>query len=200
MIYNTQPQKETAILIGVVLKNQDEKKIKEYLEELEFLMYTAGGETKNWFIQKLEKPNPKTYIGAGKLAEIKHYVESNKIDIAVFDDELSPAQLRNVEKELECKVLDRTNIILDIFAKRARTSYARTQVELAQYQYLLPRLTRMWLHLSKQRGGIGLKGPGEKEIETDRRIIKDRIALLKNKLLLIDKQKATQRSNRKDMV
>jgi GTP-binding protein HflX len=197
---DTTPVQEYAIIIGVILKNKTEIIFEEYLDELEFLIETAGGITKKRFTQKLEKPDTKTYIGSGKLNEIKEYIKTEKIDIAVFDDELSPAQLRNIELELECKILDRTNLILDIFAKRARTSHAITQVELAQYQYLLPRLTGMWTHLSKQRGGIGMKGPGEKEIETDRRVIRDRIALLKEKLIDIDKQKATQRGNRGKMV
>jgi len=197
---DTSPVKETALLIAVILKGTDEALVNEHLSELEFLMDTAGGLTLKRFTQKLDTPDSRTYVGKGKLAEIKEYIKSQKIDIAVFDDELSPAQFRNIERELECKVLDRTNLILDIFAKRARTSHARTQVELAQYQYLLPRLTGMWTHLSKQRGGIGLKGPGEKEIETDRRVIRDRISLLKEKLVEIDKQKATQRGNRGNMV
>lgn len=197
---DTSPVQENTVIIGIILKNKAENIFEEYHDELEFLIDTAGGITKKRFTQKLDKPDSKTYVGSGKLLEIKEYIESEKIDIAVFDDELSPAQQRNLERELKCKILDRTTLILDIFAKRARTSHARTQVELAQYQYLLPRLTGMWTHLSKQRGGIGMKGPGEKEIETDRRVIRDRISLLKEKLVDIDKQKATQRSNRGNMV
>ncbi len=196
----TTPDKEKAVLIGVILKGQDENVVSEYLDELELLVDTAGGKTKRRFIQKIDKPDARTYIGKGKTEEIKTYIKSENIDIVIFDDELNPAQFRNLEKELECRVIDRTNLILDIFAQRARTSYARTQVELAQYQYLLPRLAGMWTHLSKQKGGIGLKGPGEKEIETDRRVIRNRIALLKEKLVEIDKQKITQRGNRGNLV
>lgn len=191
---------EKAVLIGLITPNQNEEKSKEYLDELEFLIITAGGEPDKRFIQKLDFPNPKTFLGTGKLEEVKKYIKEKEIGTAIFDDELSPAQLRNIEKELECKVLDRTNLILDIFAQRATTSYAVTQVELAQYQYLLPRLTGMWTHLERQKGGIGLRGPGETEIETDRRIIRDKIALLKLKLKEIDKQMAVQRKNRGKMV
>lgn len=191
---------EKVILIGVISQNQDEKKVIEYLDELDFLVDTAGGECITRFTQKMEYPNPRTYVGTGKLVEIKDFVLAEEIDIAVFDDELSPSQIRNIEKELNCKVLDRTNLILDIFAKRAQTAHAKVQVELAQYQYLLPRLTGMWTHLSKQKGGIGMKGPGETEIETDRRIIREKIAKLKEKLILIDKQMITQRQNRGKMV
>ena len=191
---------EKAVLIAVVSQQQNEEKTKEYLDELEFLTTTAGGVAVKRFTQKLEKPHPKTFIGTGKLEEVQRYVESNNIGTAIFDDELSPAQLRNIEKVLDCKILDRTNLILDIFAQRAQTSYARTQVELAQCQYLLPRLTRLWTHLSRQKGGIGMRGPGETEIETDRRIVRDKISLLKKKLLTIDKQMAIQRKNRGKMV
>jgi len=191
---------EDVVLVGVITQEQDEEKSKEYLDELEFLTYTAGGEVKKRFTQKLEFPNPKTFIGAGKLDEVRDYIEQNEISTVIFDDELNPAQLRNIEKHLDCKVLDRTNLILDIFAQRAQTSYARTQVELAQCQYLLPRLTRMWTHLERQKGGIGLRGPGETEIETDRRIIRDKIALLKEKLKKIDRQMSVQRKNRGKLV
>ena len=172
----------------------------EYLDELEFLTLTAGGVAVKRFTQKLEKPHPKTFIGAGKLEDVKAYIESHNIGTAIFDDELSPAQIRNIEKVLDCKILDRTNLILDIFAQRAQTSSAKTQVELAQCEYLLPRLTRLWTHLDKQKGGIGMRGPGETEIETDRRIIRDKINLLKKKLSTIDKQMAVQRKNRGKMV
>ena len=191
---------EKAVLIGVISQLQDEEKSTEYLDELEFLTFTAGGESVKRFTQKLDVPNPKTFIGTGKLDEVRDYISSHGIQTAIFDDELNPAQLRNIEKILDCKVLDRTNLILDIFAQRAQTSYARTQVELAQCQYLLPRLTRMWTHLDKQKGGIGMRGPGETEIETDRRIIRDKISLLKKKLVTIDKQMAQQRKNRGKMV
>ena len=191
---------EDVVLIGIITSQQDEEKSKEYLDELEFLTYTAGGKAVKRFTQKLDFPNPKTFVGSGKLGEIKEYVDSNNIETVIFDDELNPSQLRNIEKILDCKVLDRTNLILDIFAQRAQTSYARTQVELAQCQYLLPRLTRMWTHLERQKGGIGLRGPGETEIETDRRIIRDKITLLKKKLKTIDKQMAVQRKNRGKMV
>ncbi|CAG0907045.1 unnamed protein product [Cyprideis torosa] len=191
---------EKVVLVGVITKEQDEEKSREYLDELEFLTYTAGGEVEKRFTQKLEYPNPKTFIGSGKLEEVKEFIRDHKIDTVIFDDELNPAQLRNIEKFLDCKVLDRTNLILDIFAQRAQTSYARTQVELAQCQYLLPRLTRMWTHLERQKGGIGLRGPGETEIETDRRIIRDKITLLKKKLAKIDRQMSVQRKNRGKMV
>ena len=190
---------EKVVLIGLITSKQDEIRIKDYLEELEFLVETAGGKTINKFVQRLSRPDMKTYVGSGKLLEIKEYIQAMEIDIAIFDDELGPSQLRNIEKVLECKILDRSNLILDIFAKRARSAYARTQVELAQYQYLLPRLSKMWTHLSKQKGGIGQKGPGETEIETDRRIVRDKITLLKEKLKIIDKQKLTQRKSREDM-
>ena len=187
---------EKAILIGIVTSKQDAERVKEYLDELAFLVDTAGAIPVKRFTQRMEMPDSKTYVGAGKLGEIKSYIKENEIEVAVFDDELSPSQIRNIENELECKILDRNNLILYIFAKRAKTAYAKTQVELAQYEYLLPRLTRMWTHLTKQRGGIGMRGPGEKEIETDRRVIRDRISLLKEKLKLIDKQMMTQRGNR----
>ncbi|GMT45569.1 MAG: GTPase HflX [bacterium] len=187
---------ERAALIGLVTPAQNKKKVEEYLNELDFLVETAGGVVVKRFVQKLNYPNPQTYVGSGKLEEIFQYVKAEDIDLVVFDDELGPSQLRNLEKVLECKILDRTNLILDIFARRAQTAHAKVQVELAQYQYLLPRLTRMWTHLERQRGGIGLRGPGESEIETDRRIIRDKISLLKKRLLEIDKQKATQRKNR----
>ena len=199
MIETTSKQ-ETAVLIGLIYQNQDIEQVNEYLDELAFLVDTAGGIAVKRFIQRLERPDSRTFVGSGKLAEIKEYIEAESINIAVFDDELTPSQIRNIEKELQCKILDRTNLILDIFARRARTSHAKTQVELAQYQYLLPRLTRMWTHLTRQRGGMGMRGPGEKEIETDRRIIRDKITLLKEKLKDIDKQMTTQRKNREDMV
>jgi len=191
---------EKAVLIGLITSKQDENKVHDYLDELEFLLETAGAIPDKRFVQKLPKPEPRTFVGAGKLQEIAEYVKAAGIDIVVFDDELSTSQTRNIEKELGCRVLDRPLLILDIFAKRARTTTARTQVELAQYQYLLPRLTHMWTHLEKQRGGIGMRGPGEKEIETDRRIIRDKIILLKEKLKDIDKQKVTQRKNRDELI
>jgi len=200
MIEKRNSKLENVVLIGVITSQQDEEKSQEYLDELEFLAFTAGGTVKKRFTQKLDYPNPKTFIGTGKLDEVKQYIDDNGIETVIFDDELSPGQLRNIEKILEEKVLDRTNLILDIFAQRAQTSYARTQVELAQYQYLLPRLTGMWTHLERQRGGIGMRGPGETEIETDRRIIRDKISLLKKKLITIDKQMAVQRKNRGKMV
>ncbi len=195
LIENNKTQ-EKAILIGVITPEQKERMVAEYLDELDFLADTAGAIVKHRFTQKLDMPNPRTFVGSGKLIEIANYVEEHEIDLVIFDDELSPTQMRNIEKELSCRILDRTNLILDIFAKRARTAHAKTQVELAQYQYLLPRLTRMWTHLERQRGGIGMRGPGETEIETDRRIIRDKITKLKNDLAKIDKQKATQRKNR----
>ncbi|MBD3863310.1 GTPase HflX [Olleya marilimosa] len=191
---------EKAVLIGVVTKEQNEEKSKEYLDELEFLTFTAGGEVKKRFTQKMEMPNPKTYIGTGKMEEVRLYIEENNITTAIFDDELSSSQERNISKILNVKVLDRTNLILDIFAQRAQTSYARTQVELAQCEYLLPRLRGMWTHLERQKGGIGMRGPGETEIETDRRIVRDRISLLKDKIKTIDKQMSVQRGNRGQMV
>lgn len=191
---------EKAILVGIITQNQSEAKLYEYLDELEFLTQTAGGEVVKRFTQKMDKPNPKTFVGTGKLEEIELFVKEHKIDTVIFDDELTPAQQKNLSRQLDSKVLDRTNLILDIFAQRAQTSYARTQVELAQFQYLLPRLTGMWTHLERQRGGIGMRGPGETEIETDRRIVRDRIALLKDKIKTIDRQMAVQRSNRGAMV
>jgi len=192
--------KERAILIGLITLKQNKEKAALYLEELSFLVKTAGGIPVRHFLQKLDMPDSRTYVGSGKIAEISTFISENNINLAIFDDELSPSQIRNIEAALKCRVIDRNNLILDIFAYRARSSYARTQVELAQYQYMLPRLTGMWTHLEKQQGGIGLKGPGEKEIETDRRVIKDRITLLKEKLKKIDKQKITQRKNRKGMI
>jgi len=200
MIETREAISEKAVLIGIITQLQDEKKSKEYLDELEFLTMTAGGVPVQRFVQKMTNPNPKTFLGSGKLEEVKEYIKANDIGTAIFDDELSPAQLRNIERFLDCKILDRTNLILDIFASRAQTSSAKAQVELAQYQYLLPRLTRMWTHLDKQKGGIGMRGPGETEIETDRRIIRDKISLLKKKLATIDKQMSVQRKNRGKMV
>ena len=198
--YLTKSQKEKAVLIGVINKDQSEEVILEYLDELAFLTETAGALAVKEYIQTIENPNPKTFIGKGKLDEIKKFVESNEIDIVIFDDELTASQVRNIEREINCRVLDRTNLILDIFAKRAKTAHAKTQVELAQYQYLLLRLTRMWTHLERQKGGIGLRGPGEREIETDRRIIRERISRLKEQLAKIDKQMTVQRKNRGKMV
>lgn len=191
---------EKVVLVGIINQQQTEEKSKEYLDELEFLTYTAGGEVLKRFTQKLDVPNPKTFIGTGKMEEVQLFVEENGVGTVVFDDELTPAQQKNIEHILKVKILDRTGLILDIFAQRAQTSYSRTQVELAQYEYLLPRLTGLWTHLERQRGGIGMRGPGETEIETDRRIVRDRIALLKKKLSAIDKQMATQRSNRGALV
>jgi len=191
---------ERAVLVGVKNIEQDEREVQEYLDELAFLTKTAGATPVDRFTQQLNTPNPKTFIGSGKLAEIKDYLKEYKIDTVIFDEELTPSQIRNVEKYLRCKIMDRTNLILDIFAKRAKTAHAKTQVELAQYEYLLPRLTGMWTHLERQRGGIGTRGPGEREIETDRRIVRDKITRLKNQLAKIDKQKATQRKNRGKMV
>ena len=191
---------ERTVIVGIVTQNQNEEKLTEYLDELEFLTFTAGGEVIKRFSQKLERPNPKTFLGTGKMDEISVYIKEKNISTVIFDDELSPSQQKNISKILDCKVLDRTNLILDIFAQRAETSYARTQVELAQCQYLLPRLSGMWTHLERQKGGIGLRGPGETEIETDRRIVRDRIALLKEKIKTIDKQMSVQRGNRGAMV
>ncbi len=191
---------ETAVLVGLITQDQNEDQAKEYLDELEFLADTAGAQVKKHFLQRLDIANSATFVGTGKLQEIAEYVKANEIGSVIFDDDLSPTQLRNLEKALEVKVLDRTFLILDIFAKRAQTAHAKTQVELAQYQYLLPRLTRMWTHLERQRGGIGMRGPGESQIETDRRIILDKIARLKEQLIKIDKQKATQRKNRGKLV
>ncbi len=202
MLYDTpDPNKrETTVIVGIITPQQNERKVEEYLDELEFLVDTAGGVVKKRYRQRLPYADPKTFVGSGRLAEIAAYIKDNEISMAVFDDELSASQFRNIEKALNCKILDRNNLILDIFAKRARTAHARTQVELAQYQYLLPRLTRLWTHLEKQRGGIGMRGPGEKEIETDRRIIRDRISFLKDKLKDIDKINVTQRKNRGQLI
>ena len=191
---------EKTAIVGIVTQNQSEEKLKEYLDELEFLTFTAGGQVVKRFSQKMERPNPKTFVGTGKIEEINLFVKENSISTLIFDDELSPSQQKNISKIIDCKILDRTHLILDIFAQRAETSYARTQVELAQCQYLLPRLSGMWTHLERQKGGIGMRGPGETEIETDRRIVRDRIALLKEKIKAIDKQMGTQRSNRGAMV
>lgn len=191
---------EKTVLVGIINQQQDEEKSKEYLDELAFLALTAGGEVVKRFTQKINLPNPKTFIGSGKLTEVEEYVKAQKVTTVIFDDELTPAQQNNIEKFLRCKILDRTGLILDIFAQRAQTSYARTQVELAQYQYLLPRLKGLWTHLERQKGGIGMRGPGETEIETDRRIVRDKITLLKKKLAVIDKQMATQRGNRGALV
>ena len=191
---------EKTVLIGVINREQGADKVNEYLDELEFLTYTAGGEVCKRFVQRVDIPNPKTLIGSGKMQEVQAYVDEHDIGSVIFDDELTPAQQRNIEKQLRCKIIDRTSLILDIFAQRAQTSYARTQVELAQYEYLLPRLTGLWTHLERQKGGIGMRGPGETEIETDRRIVRDRITLLKKKLLKIDRQMETQRGNRGALV
>jgi GTP-binding protein HflX len=191
---------ENTVLIGVVTRDQDRDKSAEYLDELEFLTTTAGGIVVKRFTQNLDKPNPKTFLGTGKIKEVLDFIEAEKIQTVIFDDELSPAQERNISKIFNCKILDRTNLILDIFAQRATTSYARTQVELAQCQYLLPRLKGMWTHLERQKGGIGMRGPGETEIETDRRIVRDKISLLRNKIKAIDKQMHTQRGNRGKMI
>jgi GTP-binding protein HflX len=191
---------EKAILVGVITQQQNEEKLNEYMDELEFLAYTAGATISKRFHQKMQKPNPKTFVGKGKMEEIAAYVQSHDIGTIIFDDELSPSQQKNIEKILEAKIIDRTYLILDIFAQRAQTSYARTQVELAQYEYLLPRLVGLWTHLERQKGGIGMRGPGETEIETDRRIVRDRINLLRKKLLTIDKQMSTQRGNRGALV
>lgn len=198
--FSTAKEIEKVVLVGVINQQQNEREIQEYLDELAFLVETAGGQPVRRFLQKTETPNPKTFVGAGKLQEIIDFVKENDITTIIFDDELSPTQLRNIEREAGCKILDRTNLILDIFAQRARTAHAKVQVELAQYQYLLPRLTRMWTHLERQRGGIGLRGPGETEIETDRRIIRDKIARLKEQLAKIDRQMSTQRKNRGQMI
>lgn len=200
MLEKKEAQYEKVVLVGLITREQPEEKLDEYMEELRFLAYTAGAEVDKRFTQRLDHPDPKFFVGSGKLNEIHSYAEENEIDTIIFDDELTPSQLKNIEKVLNLKIIDRTQLILDIFAQRAQTSYARTQVELAQYEYLLPRLTGMWTHLERQRGGIGMRGPGETEIETDRRIIRDRITLLKEKLKAIDKQMATQRANRGAMV
>ncbi|BFM43098.1 GTPase HflX [Flavobacterium sp. CFS9] len=191
---------ERTAIVGIITQNQSEEKLNEYLDELEFLTFTAGGEVIKRFSQKMERPNPKTFVGTGKIDEINLFVKENNISTLIFDDELSPSQQKNISRIIDCKILDRTNLILDIFAQRAETSYARTQVELAQCQYLLPRLSGLWTHLERQKGGIGMRGPGETEIETDRRIVRDRISLLKDKIKTIDKQMSIQRSNRGAMV
>jgi GTP-binding protein HflX len=191
---------EKTAIVGIVTQNQSEDKLTEYLDELEFLTFTAGGQVVKRFWQKMDKPNPKTFLGTGKIDEINLYVKENEISTVIFDDELTPSQQKNISRIIDCKILDRTNLILDIFAQRAETSYARTQVELAQCIYLLPRLSGLWTHLERQKGGIGMRGPGETEIETDRRIVRDRISLLKDKIKTIDKQMGVQRSNRGAMV
>ena len=198
--HSTSKIQETAVLIGIIKETQNEKQVKEFIDELAFLTTTAGAKPVKSFLQKLEFPNPRTYVGEGKLKEIAEFIETNDIDLVICDDELSPSQIRNIEKTLNRKILDRTNLILDIFAKRAQTAAAKVQVELAQYQYLLPRLTRMWTHLERQQGGIGLRGPGETEIETDRRIIREKISKLKSQLIKIDKQMATQRKSREQQI
>ena len=200
MIEKKNIELEKVVLIGLITQKQNEERVREYLDELEFLTYTAGGEVLRRFTQKMDVPNSKTFIGSGKMEDVQQYVKENDIGTVIFDDELSPAQERNISKILNVKILDRTNLILDIFAQRAQTSYARTQVELAQCEYLLPRLKGMWTHLERQKGGIGMRGPGETEIETDRRIVRDKIALLKAKIKTIDKQMAVQRGNRGKMV
>jgi len=196
----TAKETEKAVLVGIITAGQNDDEAVEYLKELAFLTETAGGVPVKQFMQRMDAPHPATFVGSGKLNEIREYVKENDIDLVIFDDDLSPSQLRNIERSLESKILDRTNLILDIFAKRAQTSYAKTQVELAQYQYLLPRLTRMWTHLERQQGGIGSRGPGESEIETDRRIIREKIALLKEHLKKIDQQMVIQRKNRGNIV
>ena len=200
MIENKKIEYENTVIIGVINKNQSESIVKDYLDELTFLSETAGGVVKKRFVQKLESPNPKTFIGSGKITEVQAYNKKNDISSVIFDDELSPTQQGNLERILRCKIIDRTGLILDIFAQRAQTSYAKNQVELAQYQYLMPRLKGLWTHLDRQKGGIGMRGPGETEIETDRRIVRDKISLLKNKLKNIDKQMSVQRGNRGSLV
>ncbi|PRD46034.1 GTPase HflX [Sphingobacterium haloxyli] len=199
-IYDTALKPERALLVSVITPDISEQNAKDYLQELEFLVQTAGGEVQGVFTQKLTNPEHATFVGSGKLEEIRQYADAEEIDMIVFDDELSPSQLRNIERELKRKILDRSNLILDIFAKHAQTAQAKTQVELAQLQYLLPRLTRMWTHLERQRGGIGMRGPGESQIETDRRIILNKISLLKERLKVIDKQNETQRKNRGELI
>ncbi|RZA00833.1 MAG: GTPase HflX [Sphingobacteriaceae bacterium] len=198
--YDTAIKQERAVLVGVITANETDERAKEYLEELQFLVDTAGAKTEKIFTQKLSQTDRRTFVGSGRLEDIKAYVKEEEIDIVVFDDELTPSQLRNIENELQVKILDRNNLILDIFASRAKTAQAKTQVELAQLQYLLPRLTRLWTHLERQKGGIGMRGPGESQIETDRRLILDKISLLKERLRLIDRQNETQRKNRTQMV
>ena len=200
MIENKEHDYEYAVLIGIINQEQSAQQVSDYMDELAFLTLTAGGEVKKRFTQKLDTPHPKTFIGSGKMEDVRDYVKAHDIRTVVFDDELTPAQQANIEELLKCKILDRTGLILDIFAQRAKTSYARTQVELAQYQYLLPRLKGLWTHLERQRGGIGMRGPGETEIETDRRIVRDKISLLKKKLTTIDRQMATQRGNRGSLI
>jgi GTP-binding protein HflX len=200
LIENKKTEYENTIIIGVVNRDQNEAVVKDYLDELSFLSETAGGVVKKRFIQKLDSPNPKTFIGSGKISEIQIFNKKNDISSVIFDDELSPTQQGNLERILKCKIIDRTGLILDIFAQRAKTSYAKNQVELAQYQYLMPRLKGLWTHLERQKGGIGMRGPGETEIETDRRIVRDKISLLKNKLKNIDKQMSVQRGNRGSLV
>ena len=200
MLEKKEAQYENVVLVGLINRNQDEDKLVEYLDELEFLAFTAGAEVSKRFVQKLDAPDSKYFVGSGKLEEITQFVHENEIDTVIFDDELTPSQLKNIERKVDRKIIDRTQLIMDIFAQRAQTSYARTQVELAQYEYFLPRLTGLWTHLERQRGGIGMRGPGEREIETDRRIIRDRITFLKKKLETIDKQMATQRTNRGALV
>jgi GTP-binding protein HflX len=200
MLEKEQIEYEKCILVGLTTRHQNAAKMDEYLDELEFLAFTAGGEVIKRFTQKMDMPNPKTFLGTGKLEDVRAFVEQHEIGTVIFDDELTPGQQRNIEAILECKIVDRTYLILDIFAQRAQTSYATTQVELAQYQYLLPRLTGLWTHLERQRGGIGMRGPGETEIETDRRIVRDRITLLKEKMKTIDKQMAVQRGNRGSLI
>ena len=200
MIENKQIEYENTVIVGVVNREQGESVVKDYLDELSFLSETAGGVVKKRFIQKLDSPNPKTFIGTGKISEIQVYNKKNDISSVIFDDELSPTQQGNLERILKCKIIDRTGLILDIFAQRAKTSYAKNQVELAQYQYLMPRLKGLWTHLERQKGGIGMRGPGETEIETDRRIVRDKISLLKNKLKNIDRQMSVQRGNRGSLV
>lgn len=205
-MYNTLPKQETAVLVGLISKSQNDDQVKEYLDELEFLTDTAGAKVLKRFTQRLEHPDSSTFIGSGKLNDVCKFIADNNVNLLIFDDELSPAQQRNLEKavntgeEVKVKVVDRTRLILDIFAARARTAHAKTQVELAQSIYLLPRLTKMWSHLDRIKGGIGMKGAGETEIETDRRIVRDRIALLKERLKTIDKQMETQRKNRGEMI
>ncbi|CAM3898756.1 GTPase HflX [Mucilaginibacter galii] len=198
--YDTALKQETAVLVGIITPGQTDEQTKEYLEELEFLVETAGGKTVKSFTQRMQRPERATFVGTGKLEEIQAYVKAEEIDMVVFDDELSPSQLRNIEAELGVKILDRSNLILDIFAGRAQTAQAKTQVELAQLQYLLPRLTRLWTHLERQKGGIGMRGPGESQIETDRRLILNKISLLKERLKEIDKQNETQRKNRHQLI
>ncbi|WP_291404150.1 GTPase HflX [Daejeonella sp.] len=198
--YDTTVKPERAVLVGIIKPGETEEQTREYLDELKFLVETAGGDTQKSFTQRMQRPDRATFVGTGKLEEINAYVKSEEIDMVIFDDELSPSQLRNIENELRVKILDRSNLILDIFARRAQTSQAKTQVELAQLQYLLPRLTRLWTHLERQKGGIGMRGPGESQIETDRRLILNKISLLKERLKEIDKQNETQRKNRNQLV